>query len=217
VSDVEVEYRGPKRGADRAVLLAHGAGSDMHAPALITVADALAAAAIPSLVFNFPYRTAGRRAPDRAPVLEQAARDAAAELAARARVPLDRIALGGRSMGGRICSQIVGAEPPEPAQPALGIVLLGYPLHPPGKPETLRVDHFPRLRSPALFVSGTRDAFATPDELKKHTRRIKGRVKFHWLESCDHGFKPLKSSGLTAKGVLDDVAEVVVSWISALP
>jgi predicted alpha/beta-hydrolase family hydrolase len=217
VTDVELEseYRGPKRGADRAVLLAHGAGSDMHAPALVRVAEALAAARIPSLTFNFPYRTAGRRAPDRAPKLEATVRDAAGQLARQARVGFDRIVFGGRSMGGRMCSLVVGAE--QDPLPALGLVLLGYPLHPPGRPEQLRVEHFPRLRVPALFVSGTRDTFGTPDELQHHARRIRGRVTFHWLESADHGFKPLKASGLTQTGVLADVTETVVDWVQNLP
>src|ERR1700733_2569749 len=95
----EYEYEGPKRGADRAVLLAHGAGADMHAATLTTVADALADAGVPSLRFNFPYKAAGRRAPDRPPVLDAAVREAAGELARRAKVPLERLVLGGRSMG----------------------------------------------------------------------------------------------------------------------
>jgi predicted alpha/beta-hydrolase family hydrolase len=214
VTDLESEFRGPKRGADRAVLLAHGAGSDMHAPALTTVADALADARIPSLTFNFPYRSAGRRSPDRAPVLEAATREAARELAGRARVETDRVVLGGRSMGGRMCSQVVGAD--EDPLPALGLVLLGYPLHPPGKPDKLRVDHFARLRVPVLFVSGTRDAFATPDELKRNAARIEGRTDFHWIDTADHGFKPLKASGQSATTVLQSVATVVVDWVRAL-
>jgi hypothetical protein len=186
----------------------------MHAPALVTVADALADARIPSMTFNFPYRSAGRRAPDRPAVLEAAAREAVAECARVARVPAERIVLGGRSMGGRICSQIVGAA--DDPVPALGLALLGYPLHPPGKPDQLRVDHFARLRVPVLFVSGTRDAFATPAELRKNARRIKGKVAYHWVDSGDHGFKPLKSSGRSAGEVLDDVAAAVVEWVSAL-
>ena len=215
MSDIECEYRGPKRGADRALLLAHGAGSDMDAPALTTLADALADARVPSMTFNFPYRSAGRRTPDRAPVLEAATRAAAAELAQRAHVAPDRLVLGGRSMGGRMCSQVVG-DATDPL-PALGLVLLGYPLHPPGKPENLRVEHFDRLHVPVLFVSGTRDAFATPDELQRHARRVNGRVKFHWLDTADHGFKPLKASGLTAADVLHDVSSAVVDWVLALP
>ncbi|HTL83631.1 MAG TPA: alpha/beta family hydrolase, partial [Acidimicrobiia bacterium] len=179
------EFQGPKRGADRAVLLAHGAGADMHAAALTTVADALAAAKVPSLRFNFPYKAAGRRSPDRPPVLEASVRDAIKELTARTKLGVDRLVLGGRSMGGRICSMVAATDG------ALGLALLGYPLHPPGKPDALRVDHFPRLRMPVLFASGTRDPFGTPDELRAHAKAIKGRVSFHWVDTGDHGFKPL--------------------------
>jgi predicted alpha/beta-hydrolase family hydrolase len=212
---LEYELRGSVRDADRAVLLAHGAGADMHAAALTTVADALAAAGVPCLTFNYPYRTAGRRAPDRAPVLEAATREAAAELAARTGLAPDRLVLGGRSMGGRMCSQVVGADA-DPL-PALGLVLLGYPLHPPGKPEQLRVAHFPALHVPVLFVEGTRDPFASPEELRRHVRRIPGHTQFHWIDTGDHGFKPLKASGLTVAGVLADVAVAVVDWVHALP
>jgi predicted alpha/beta-hydrolase family hydrolase len=187
----------------------------MRAPALTTVADALARARIPSLTFDFPYRSAGRRAPDRTPVLEAATRLAAEDLARRARVAPERVVLGGRSMGGRMCSQVVGAA--DDPLPALGLVLLGYPLHPPGRPGQLRTEHFGRLHVPALFVSGTRDAFGSPEELRRYTRRIKGRVELHWLDTADHGFKPLKSSGRTAAELLDEVAGVVVDWVGALP
>ena len=203
-------FQGPKRGADRAVLLAHGAGADMHSATLTTVADALADARVPSLRFNFPYKALGRRAPDRPPVLEAAVREAVGELARRAKLPPERIVSGGRSMGGRICS-IVAAD-----DGALGLVLLGYPLHPPGRPAQLRVDHFARLRMPALFVSGTRDAFGTPAELRRHTKKIKGPVSFHWIETGDHGFKPLKSSGSTVPEVLADVAGAVVDFVTGL-
>jgi uncharacterized protein len=208
------EYQGPKRGADRAVLLAHGAGADMHAPNLTVFSDALADAKIPSLRFNFPYTQAGRRSPDRPPVLLAAVRDAAAELAARTKLPPERLVLGGRSMGGRICSMVVGdAEDP---LPALGLALLAYPLHPPGKPENLRVEHFARLRVPCLFVSGTRDSFGAPDELREQTKKIKGKVSWHWIDTADHGFKPLKSSGLTPQVALDAAAAAVVAFVGEL-
>jgi predicted alpha/beta-hydrolase family hydrolase len=197
------------------VLLAHGAGADMNAAALTTVADALADAGVPSLRFDFPYRRAGRRAPDRPPVLEAAVRAAAADLARRADLPAVRLVLGGRSMGGRICS-LVAADGAEPL-PALGLALLGYPLHPPGKPETLRVEHFKRLTMPVLFASGTRDAFGTPAELKRHAKKVKGPVTFHWVETGDHGFKPLKASGLTVDAALAGVAEAVVRFVRSLP
>ena len=206
----DLAYQGPKRGADRAVLLAHGAGADMNAATLTTVADALADAKVPSLRFNFPYRAAGRRGPDRAPVLEAAVREAVGELARRTKLPPERLVLGGRSMGGRICSMVAADTG------ALGLVLLGYPLHPPGKATQLRVEHFARLRMPTLFVSGTRDAFGSPAELQREARKLKGPVSFHWVETGDHGFKPLKSSGLTVDAVLADVAGAVVEFVTGI-
>ncbi len=211
----EYEYEGPKRGADRAVLLAHGAGADMHAAPLTTVSAALAAARIPSLRFNFRYRSAGRNAPDRAPVLLAALREAAAELARRTRLDPGRLVLGGRSMGGRMASLAV-ADPDDPL-PALGLVLLGYPLHPAGKPDNLRTEHFGRIRTPALFVSGTRDPLAPRDSLLRELPAIPGPVTVHWLESADHGFKPLKSSGLIQADALVDAADAVVEFVRALP
>jgi len=210
---LEIEYQGPKRGVDRAVLLAHGAGADMHAVTLTTVADALADARVPSLRFRFPYRSAGRRAPDRPPVLAAAVREAAAELARRTRLPPERLVLGGRSMGGRVCSLVVGhdADP----LPALGLVLLGYPLHPPGKPDQVRSEHFPRLRVPCLFVHGTRDAFGSPDELRAAARKVRGRVSWHWIDTADHGFEPLKSSGLTQAEALAGAAAAVVDFVTS--
>jgi predicted alpha/beta-hydrolase family hydrolase len=208
-------YAGPKRGADRAVLLAHGAGADMHGSTLARVADALADARIPSLRFNYPYRDAGRKSPDRAAVLEAATREAAGELARRVKLPPERLVLGGRSMGGRYCSMIVGADD-EPVG-ALGLLLLGYPLHAAGKPDQPRVDHFPRIRVPCLFVSGTRDSLASQDALKDAVKAIKGKVTMHWLESADHGYRPRKASGRTADDVADEAADVSVDWVQSLP
>jgi hypothetical protein len=212
---IVADVRGPRSGADRAVLLAHGAGSDRHAASLVAVADALAAVGIPSLRFDYRYRTAGRRAPDRAPVLEATTRAAAALLADRTGLPPERLVLGGRSMGGRMCSQIVGAD--DDPQGALGLLLLGYPLHPAGKPERLRVGHFPRLGVPVLFMSGTRDALAPKTELTKAARKIPGAVTFHWLETADHGYRPLKSSGRSIDDVNAEVASTATAWVLALP
>ena len=212
--DLPHDFQGPRTGADRAVLLAHGAGSDRNGLALVTVADALAAAGIPSLRFDFPYRAAGRKAPDRPPVLLAALRAAAAELARRTRLDPARLVLGGRSMGGRYASLAVGDE----AAPlgALGLCLLGYPLHPAGRPEQLRDDHFQRIAVPVLFVSGTRDALGSPVELRKAARRLPGSVTMHWLETADHGFRPLKASGRTLEEVLAEAAAATVSWIQGL-
>jgi len=212
----DLAYQGPTRGVDRAVLLAHGAGADMNAATLTTVADALADAKVPSLRFNFPYRAAGRRAPDRAHALEAAVREAAGELARRTKLPRERLVLGGRSMGGRICSMVATDTGVDAEAGALGLVLLGYPLHPPGKAAQLRVEHFARLRMPVFFVSGTRDAFGTPTELQREAKKLKGPVSFHWVDSGDHAFKPLKASGLTINGVLADVAGAVVDFVTGI-
>jgi uncharacterized protein len=210
-------FTGPKRGADRAVLLAHGAGSDREGAALVAVATALADAGVPALRFDYPYRSAGRRAPDRPPVLESATREAAAELARRSGLAPERLVLGGRSMGGRVCSLVGAARPDaDPPVPALGLVLLGYPLHPMGKPEQRRDTHFRYLTMPVLFASGTRDSLAPRAELTRSARKVKGPVTMHWIETADHGFRPLKSSGRSGAAVLDDVAAEVVRWVTAL-
>jgi len=214
VSDLVSDFTGPKKGADRAVLLAHGAGSDRNAAALVAVADALAQAGVPSLRFDFPYRTAGRNAPDRPAVLDAAVRTAAADLARRTKLPADRLVLGGRSMGGRYCSQASGAL--DGPLPALGLLLLGYPLHGAGKPDQPRVEHFPRLTMPVLFVSGTRDALAARDALTKASKAIPGAVTFAWIDDADHGYRVPKRTGLTATDVAATVAKVSAEWVTGL-
>jgi len=207
---------GDRRRADRAVLLAHGAGAGRNAPPLVATARALAEAGIPSLRFDFPYRAAGRKAPDRPPVLLQAVRGAAADLAARTGLPPERLVLGGRSMGGRYCSLAVGdADDP---LPALGLLLLGYPLHPAGRPESLRVEHFPRLSVPVLFLSGDRDALAGKADLEKWAGTIPGPVTFHWLAGADHGYRVPKSLGGPGEAaVMAEVARRSTEWVADLP
>jgi len=120
-------------------------------------------------------------------------------------------------MGGRICSTVVGAPTDEDPLAALGLLLLGYPLHPAGRPDRLRTEHFSRLCVPCLFVSGTRDALATGDELRAETRAIRAPVRFEWLETADHGFRPLRSSATTAEALLVRVAEASADWVEWLP
>lgn len=186
----------------------------MDAPPLLAVEQALAEAGVPSLRFNYPYRSAGKKAPDRPAVLEAATREAADLLALKAKLPPERLVLGGRSMGGRYCSMLAGAT--EGAAPCLGLLLLGYPLHPAGKPLQLRTEHFPRMGVPVLFISGTRDALAGRAALTEAAKKIKGKTAFHWLDDADHGFRVPKRTGRTTADVLGDVAAATVKWVMRL-
>lgn len=182
-----------------ALLLAPGAGASSESPALVAVERALDAHLVVRRM-DFPYRLAGRKAPDRQPVLVEAVRAAASQLALDTGIGSERIFLGGRSMGGRICS-IAVAE----GLPAAGLVLMSYPLHPPGRPEKLRVDHFPSIAVPCLFVSGTRDTFGSPDEFLHHSPAIGGPVTHEWIEGGDHGMKKH----------CDAVSDVVKAWVTS--
>ncbi len=148
---------------------------------------------------DFPYRREGRRAPDRAPKLLTCVVDEAQQLTRQVNADPAGVALGGRSMGGRMCSIAVAD-----GLPAAALVLISYPLHPPGKPDRLRVEHFPRLVLPCLFISGTRDPFGRPDELEEHTAAIPGSVRHVWIDGGRHDLK----------GQDDVIADVVATWLT---
>ncbi|MGQ0520996.1 MAG: alpha/beta hydrolase family protein [Actinomycetota bacterium] len=182
-------------------MLTPGAGAGRDQPSLVAIEAALAPAGVAVSRMDFPYRLAGRKAPDRPPVLLAAVREGAARLAAATGLPPGRVALGGRSMGGRMCS-MAAAD----GLACLALVLVSYPLHPPGRPDRLRVDHFPGLTVPCLFVSGTRDAFATPAELEHHAGAIPGPVTFVWVDGGDHGLRRRDA----------EVADAVAGWLTPL-
>jgi hypothetical protein len=166
----------------------------------VAIEEALAP--LPVVRADFPYRREGRRAPDRPPKLLACVVEEAEGLATSAKARPDRIVLGGRSMGGRICSMAVAD-----GLPAAGLVLISYPLHPPGRPDRLRIEHLPQLEVPCLFISGTRDAFGTPAELEHHTATIPGPVTHTWIDGKGHDLK----------GCDQRLAEAVADWIRALP
>lgn len=182
----------------RALLLAPGAGADRNHHTLCAVADAMSP--LPVERMDFPARKAGRKGVDRAPVAIAAVVEEASALVSSAKVRPNRLVLGGRSFGGRMCSMAV-AE----GLPAAGLVLLSYPLHPPGKSETLRVDHFPSLDLPCLFISGEKDPFGTPAEFKKHLKNIPGDVEFILVPGAHD-----------PRGQDEVIAEHVRSWVRAL-
>ncbi len=177
------------------VLLAPGAGADRDQSALVALDTAITEAGASVVRMDFPYRMAGRRAPDRPAVLVASVVSEATALAER----VDRLVLGGRSMGGRMCSMAVAD-----GLPAAGLILISYPLHPPGRPEKRRDAHFGDLHVPCLFVSGTRDAFATPDELTAATSSIPGPVTLEWIEGRDHGLRNNDAA----------VTAAVTSWLA---
>ena len=187
--------------SDRALLITPGAGHDRDQSSLVAIEAALAAHDVAVERMDFPYRRAGRKAPDRAPVLIEAVREGAAELATRTGLRPEQIALGGRSMGGRMCSMAV-AE----GLPARALVLIAYPLHPPGKPERARTEHLPALHLPCLFLSGTRDAFGTPAELEAATATVPGPVTHVWVDGGDHGLRRRDA----------EVSETVRDWLLGL-
>ncbi|MFV0258824.1 MAG: alpha/beta family hydrolase [Acidimicrobiales bacterium] len=165
------------------LVLFHGAGGDRTHHALVALEDGLD---VPVARFDFPYRRKGpgRRPPDRMPKLVAAVGDAAREVTAEWGVAPDRLVFGGRSMGGRAASMAV-AE----GLPAAGLVLLSYPLHPPGKPDKLRVDHFGAIACPVLVIQGRRDPFATEAELERHLAAITGPVTLVMVDG-NHDPKP---------------------------
>jgi predicted alpha/beta-hydrolase family hydrolase len=183
------------------LVLAPGASAGRDQAALVAMDDALSGSGVRVMRIDFPYRLAGRRAPDRPPVLITTVVEAAQALAGDLGVTPGRILLGGRSMGGRMCSMAVAD-----GLPAAGLVLVSYPLHPPGKPERLRTEHFAALDVPCLFVSGTRDAFGSPSELEAATAAIPGPVTHVWLEGGDHGLRGKDAAAALA----------VQDWITAL-
>ena len=176
-----------------ALLLTPGAGADATHHTLVAIEEAVLP--LPVARVDFPYRRAGKKAPDRAPKAVASVREEADALAARAGVKANRLVLGGRSYGGRMCSLAV-AE----GQPAAGLVLLSYPLHPPGKPENLRTEHFPQLKLPCLFVSGERDPFGSPAEFDEAVQAIPGPVTQVRLPG---GHDPRNQDELIAAAVKD--------------
>lgn len=180
------------------LVLFPGAGSSSDHSSLRRI-EAEVAPAWRTVRADFDYRLEGRRAPDRPPKLMEAVRRSIGRLRGD-------LVLGGRSMGGRICSMVAtGADGLDPPARLRGLVLISYPLHPPGRPERLRVEHLPEITVPCLFVSGTKDTFGSPGELERWTETITAPVTHHWIDGRGHDLK----------GADDEIAGTVAAWLEA--
>ena len=187
-------------------MLGHGAGGNRKNPMLVALATSLAESGRAVLLYNFPYAEARAGRPDPPAVLEATTRAAAA--LAREASGARHVVHGGRSMGGRIASQVVAQ-----GEPANGLVFLGYPLHPPGQFEKRREAHLPQIAAPMLFLQGTRDAFARADLLDALMARLGTTAELHRVEHADHSFGVLKRSGRSPTDVLEEVRSTLLGWL----
>jgi predicted alpha/beta-hydrolase family hydrolase len=187
-------------------LYAPGASANVHDPFGTFACRTLAERGVSSVRIQFPYQEAGRRSPDRNDILEATWMAASEQLA----TPDTRLAVGGRSMGGRIASQVLAK-----GVQADALVLFAYPLHPPGKPDQRRVEHLPNVTVPTLFCSGANDAFASPDELQQAAALLTS-AQVHLLEGADHGFNVKKATGRTRQDVWEEAVDVMWDWLRRL-
>jgi uncharacterized protein len=195
------------------LILAHGAGADQRSPFMVQSAQALCARGVTTVTFNFLYKEQRRKLPDRRPLLESTYRaivDEAGRQSATAGRPLF---IGGKSMGGRIATQIAAADP---ELPVAGLVALGYPLHPPGKPEQRRDEHLPAIHQPMLVIQGSRDAFGTPDEFAGIAARMTPPPMLHVIEGGDHSFKVARSGAARQQAIFTKLIATVAEWIATV-
>ena len=205
------------------LVLAHGAGAGQQHPFMTGTAHAMAARGVDVVTFDFLYMRAKRRGPDRPAVLEATWRAVVEEVRRRELPRGTTLAIGGKSMGGRIASQVLASRSSEPATASdwnhhtvRGLVLLGYPLHPPGQPDKLRTAHLPELRKPTLVVQGSRDEFGREDEVRGAFAVVPAAVAWHIVEGGDHSLKVPKSAGKSQAEVLEGVYDAVSTWLREL-
>lgn len=198
------------------LVLAHGAGAPQTHPFMTAFARGLSSRGIGVVTFNFLYKERGRRAPDPPARLEACYRSVIAAVRERESVIGRRLLVGGKSMGGRIASQVVAADTRDGVSSGVdGLVLLGYPLHPPGRPEKLRDAHLPAITAPMLFVQGSRDAFGTPDELRPVLAGCSAAELFV-VDGGDHSFKVRGRDAPTEAQVHARVQDAIRGWIGGL-
>ena len=198
--------------ADIALVLAHGAGANQTNGFTVHFATALAARGIDTVTFNFLYTEERRRLPDRNDKLESCYRRLIdAVRGGELGFAPPKLAIGGKSMGGRIASQVAAVD----GDGIAGLVFLGYPLHPPGREDQLRTRHWPAITTPMLFVQGSRDAFGTPGELRDHMGSLKAPADLYVVEGGDHSFKVPKKAAISQAQVHELVLDEMARWLQA--
>jgi predicted alpha/beta-hydrolase family hydrolase len=203
-------YEPATTGDDLAVFVAgHGAGGNMSDKAMLAAANALRARGFGVVRFNFLYKEKGSSRTDPMPKCMSVFEAVVAR--ARQEVSPRKVIIGGRSFGGRAASMLA-AE----GYDADGLLLLAYPLHPPGQPNKLRDEHLPKIRMPVICFNGTRDEFCTPELMKRVLENVMTPWEMHWLEGADHSFHVLKSSGRTDADVVAEMADASGRWVRSL-
>ena len=191
----------------KGILLAHGAGAGQRHVAMLGTAERLCARGVSVVTFDFPYTERGAKIPDKNDVLEKTVCEVFADV--RAKMEGHVLFAGGKSMGGRISSQVAAKGAIDPAS----LVFLGYPLHPPAKPEVLRDKHLPGVSAPMLFVQGTRDGFGTPAEIAPLIPKLAKGTRLFAVDGGDHSHGVLKRGGIPQDAVYAEIADVIVAWM----
>lgn len=198
-------------------LLGHGAGANQLSGFMRMFARGLAERGLDVVTFNFIYMEQGRSVPDQKPKLESCFRAVIEAIAKHRKLKANRLVVGGKSMGGRIASQVVAARADEPlAADVSGLVFLGYPLHPPGNPARLRVEHLEQIRKPMLFVQGTRDALGTPEEIQPFVKDLRPPAKIYAIEGGDHSFKTPKKFGMDQPQIYEGAMDEIARWATTI-
>lgn len=212
------------------IILGHGAGAGQQTPFMRLFASELAALGFDVLTFNFLYMEQGKKVPDRNDKLELCYRAVIDAAAKHKKLKKNRIVIGGKSMGGRIASQVVAYLENHPGAddtskgiadiwltPTIGgLVFLGYPLHPPGRPDKLRDAHLKDIKAPMLFIQGSRDAFGTADEIRALIKRLKLPATLFPIEGGDHSLKVPKISGTPQVEIYEAAMNNIAKWLSKL-
>lgn len=201
---------GARNRARITLILGHGAGAGQTSGFMVTFASELATRGIDAVTFNFSYIERGRRVPDPGDKLEACYRAVIDAARTHKKLKGNKLAIGGKSMGGRIASQVAAKG----LEDLLGLVFVGYPLHPPGKPEQLRSKHLPSITAPMLFVQGSRDSFGTPEELRPIIKKLKTPCKLYEVEGADHSLKTPKSAGVPQHEVYASVQDEIANWLT---